>query len=216
MKHRLYILSALFLAAAFLSGCDDEETEGVSKITYYALITLNGEQWNSIPQGSAWADPGAVATEEGQEIELKVGGETVDTNTPGVYTIEYTAINKDGFPSTEYRYIGVISPDVVGIDLTGKYKRDAGDQGISTVVKVEGKANLYTTDNIGGVKTAGPATTVNFFHYAPGELGVPYQLVLGSPFYATNATVEEDGSAYHWVVINGGYGTALRNFNKQP
>jgi hypothetical protein len=225
MKHRFYIVSTLFLAMAFLYGCDEESTEGVSKITYYAEITLTGDQWNSIPQGGTWAEPGVKATEEGAEIEVKTGGDVVNPNVPGVYTVEYTAVNRDGFPATEYRYVGVISPDVVGTDLTGKYKRDLGDQGISTVTKVEGKPNLYRTDNIGGVKEPGPATTVYFYHYAIGVdpeteeefgyLGVPYQLVAGNPFYAENATVDGDGSAYHWVVINPGYGTALRNFNKQ-
>ncbi|MBT1685768.1 immunoglobulin-like domain-containing protein [Dawidia soli] len=215
MKHRFYIVSALFLAVALLYGCDEESTGGVSKITYYAEITLTGDQWNSIPQGGTWTEPGVKATEEGAEIEVTTGGDVVNPNVPGVYVIEYTAVNRDGFPATQYRYVGVISPDVAGSDLTGKYKRDAGDQGISTVTKVAGKANLYQTDNIGGVKEPGPATTVNFYHYAPGVLGVPYQLVAGNPFYAQNATVEADGSAYHWVVINPGYGTALRNFNKQ-
>jgi hypothetical protein len=217
MKHRFYIVSALFLAVALLYGCDEAETEGVSKVTFYAEITLAGDQWNSIPQGGTWTEPGVTATEEGEEIEVQIGGDAVNPNVPGVYTIEYTAINRDGFPATEYRYVGVISPDVVDDDLSGLYQRQGGVFGFATIAKVPGKLNLYTSNNVGGVapEDVGTGTTVRFYHYAPGLLGFPYQLVQGSPFYGLDATVEEDGSAFTWTVINGGYGNAPRLFTKQ-
>jgi hypothetical protein len=210
-------MSALFLALALLNGCDDETTEGVSKVTYYAEITLKGEQWNSIRQGENWTDPGAVAVEDGAEIELQTGGDVVNPNTPGVYTIQYTAINKDGFPAKEYRYVGVISPDVADDDLTGQYKRQGGVGGVTTVAKVEGKLNLYTSNNVGGIATedAGASTTVLFYHYAKGQIGVPYQFVQGSVFYAIDASIAEDGSSFTWSVINGGYNNLPRLFVKQ-
>jgi hypothetical protein len=212
MKTKLYITALMLFCAAVITGCGDLDSEGVSKTTYYAIIQLNGEQWNRVSQGDTWTDPGAVATEDEQEIALTTGGDVVDTNTPGVYTITYKATNKDGFSSTAYRYVGVIAPSVEGIDLTGKYKRNAGAFGVSTVTKVAD--NLYKTDNVGGVAAGGPGTTVYFYHYDDGTLGVPYQIVAGSPFYCTDASVDV-GASYSWVVINGGYGTALRTFIKQ-
>jgi len=211
MKLKIYSLAILFVASVFFTGCD-EESEGVSRTTYYAIIALKGNQWNRVTKGGTWTDLGAIATEDDKEIPLTVGGDVVDVNVPGVYTLTYTAVNKDGFSSTEYRYVGVIDPAVEDIDLTGKYKRNAGAFGVSTVTKLDD--NFYISDNVGGVAVPGPGVSVRFYHYAPGKLAVPYQLVNGVPFYCVDATVEV-GESYSWVVRNGGYGTQLRTFVKQ-
>lgn len=212
MKTKIFLIIAIFGQIVF-TGCSDQlDSEGISKITYYPTITLKGERWNRITQGGTWTDLGVTAMEGETELTPVIGGDVVDVNTPGVYVITYTATNKDGFSLTEYRYIGVISPNVEGIDLTGSYKRNAGAGGTSTVTKVG--ENIYTTDNIGGVAEPGATTTVHFYHYADGLLGVPYQLVVGSPFFATDATVDV-GVSYSWLVVNPGYGTALRTFEKQ-
>lgn len=211
MKNKI-ILILLVVAIQFaFTGCRDLESEGVSKITYYPTITLTGDQWMTVAQGGSYTEPGVAALEGENQISVVTGGDAVDTSTPGVYTITYTATNRDGFALTTYRYVGVISPAVAGIDITGKYKRNAGAGGISTVTKV--KDNLFTADNVGGVAAPGPSTTVNFYFYDTGKLGVPYQLVQGSPFYCTDASIVV-GTSYSWVVINPGYGTALRTFNK--
>lgn len=210
-----YIVYAFVALAVFLHGCDETDSEGLSRLTYYAVITLEGEQWNSIPVGGSWTDPGAKATEDGVEIDLVISGDEVDTSTPGVYTIEYSAVNKDGYASSEYRYIGVIDPNALPFDLTGKYKRSAGEFGISDVKKVEGIQNLYVTDNVGGVKAPSEATTVRFYHYAKGEVAAPYQVVFGSPFNTEDGKIIE-GQYYEWKVINATYNaTVVRHFDKQ-
>ena len=209
-KKLIYIMSFGLLTTI---SCDREfDSEGVSRVTTYATLTMQGEVWNRIPQGGTWTDPGVTAKEGEADIEVKVGGDVVDVNTPGAYAISYTATNKDGFSSTLYRYVGVISPSVEGVDITGSYKRDAGAFGVSTVTKID--ENLYTTDNVGGVATGGPSTTVYFYHYDEGLLAVPSQDVMGSTFSCTNATIEV-GVSYSWIVVNSGYGPALRNFVKQ-
>lgn len=214
-----YIAYAFVALSVFLHGCDETDSEGLSRLTYYAVITLEGDQWNSIPVGGSWTDPGAKATEDGVEIDLVIGGDEVDTSTPGVYTIEYSAVNKDGYSSAEYRYIGVIDPSA-SLDLTGKYKRDAGEFGISEVKKVEGVQNLYVTNNVGGVKAPSEATTVRFYYYAgstedvDGKIEAPYQMVFGSPFNTEGGRIVE-GQFYTWKVVNPGYGPAVRHFDKQ-
>jgi len=211
MKNKIIIFILAIAFHATLTGCSELDTENVSKITYYPIITLTGDQWMVVPKGGSYSEPGVKATEDGKEIPVVTAGDAVDTSTPGVYTIKYIATNKDGFAKIEYRYVGVISPDVAGIDISGKYKRDAGAGGVSTVTKI--KDNLFSSDNVGGVAVPGPSTTVYFYFYDTETLGVPYQLVQGSPFYCEDATIDV-GTSYSWVVINGGYGTALRNFVK--
>jgi len=199
---------ALTLFAAF-SCEEDKVTEGISKITYYPVITLKGEQWNQVAVGGTFTDPGATAKEGDTEIQVKVSG-TVDTKTPGVYVITYDAVNKDGYSSTEYRYIGVISAAAT-TDITGSYQRNAGANGISKVTKVSG--NLYKADNVGGVAVPAPGDAVLFYYFDKGKIGVPYQLTSGNAFECTDASIKE-GVSYSWVVINPGYGTALRTFVK--
>lgn len=203
------IMIALTLFAAF-SCEEDKVTEGISRITYYPVITLKGEQWNQVPVGGTFTDAGATAKEGDTEIPVKTSG-TVDTKTPGVYVIEYTAVNKDGYSSVEYRYVGVISAAATA-DISGNYKRNAGAFGVSKVTKVSG--NLYTSDNVGGVAVPSPGETVYFYYFDKGKIGCPYQRTSGNAFECTNASIKE-GVSYSWVVINPGFGTALRTFEKQ-
>lgn len=202
------IMIALTLFAAF-SCEEDKVTEGISSITYYPVITLKGEQWNQVAVGGTFTDPGATAKEGETEIQVKVTG-TVDTKTPGVYVLTYDAVNKDGYSSTEYRYIGVISAAAT-TDITGSYQRNGGANGISKVTKVSG--NLYKADNVGGVAVPAPGDAVLFYYFDKGKIGVPYQLTSGNAFECTDASIKE-GVSYSWVVINPGYGTALRTFVK--
>lgn len=203
------ILMALTLFAAF-SCEEDKVTEGISTITNYPVIALKGEQWNQVAVGGTFTDAGVTATEGGTEIEVKTSG-TVDTKTPGVYVIEYTAVNKDGYSSVEYRYVGVISPAATA-DISGSYKRNAGVFGVSKVTKVEG--NLYSADNVGGVAVPSPGETVYFYYFDKGKIGCPYQRTPGNAFECTNASIKE-GVSYSWVVLNPGFGAALRVFEKQ-
>ncbi|WP_299825074.1 immunoglobulin-like domain-containing protein [uncultured Pontibacter sp.] len=212
MKNRNKFLSVAFaFIVVFLSGCEkDDETAKVSFVTTYPIVNINGEQWNVLMVGEAFTDPGAEALEGETPIEVTTTG-AVDVNTPGVYVLTYTAFNQEGFSASATRYVGVITPEAAAIDLSGQYKRNAGAEGVSTVTLIE--PGLYQTDNIGGVAAPGPATTVRFFHYDVGQLGVPPQDVQGSLFSAVDGTVIP-GVSYSWAVINPGYGDVLRTFVK--
>ncbi|WP_439879666.1 immunoglobulin-like domain-containing protein [Pontibacter sp. MBLB2868] len=211
MKKIKNTIILVLLSVFVFSGCEKElDTEGISRTTYYPVITVKGEQWNSVLIGEVFTDPGAEASEDGQRIELSVNG-TVNTNIPGVYTITYSATNKDGFSVIKRRYVGVIDPAVADADMSGKYKRNAGANGVSTVNKLG--VGHYVTDNVGGTSAAGSSTTVHFYHYEGNKLGVPAQDVNGSEFAATKATVDL-GQSYSWEVLNSGYGAGIRTFVK--
>jgi hypothetical protein len=195
-----------------LWSCDQNlETEGISRITNYPTILLKGERWNQVAVGGNFVDPGVTALEGDTPLTPTVTG-SVDTNTPGVYTIQYDAVNKDGYSASEYRYVGVIAPTVGSVDISGSYRRNAGALGISTVTKVSG--NLYYANNVGGVAVPDPSLGVYFYHFDTGKIGVPFQRTPGNAFACTNASIIE-GVSYSWVVINSGYGPALRTFVKQ-
>jgi hypothetical protein len=211
MKRGIKLIMFTLTLFAALSCEPDRVTEDISSITYYPVIALKGEQWNTVKVGGTFADAGAIAKEGETEIKVTTTG-TVDTKTPGVYVIQYDATNKDGYSSTEYRYVGVISAAAQGVDISGNYKRNAGALGVSKVTKISD--NFYQSNNIGGVATPTPGDAVFFYYYDKGKLGVPFQLTPGNSFSATNSTIKE-GVSYSWVVINSGFGPALRVFEKQ-
>ena len=209
-KEIRYIL--IVILTGLFSACEpDLSTENLSNITYFPVITLKGEQWDETPLGTKYTDPGVDVKEGETDITATVTG-TVDETTPGVYTLQYDAVNKDGYSSREYRYVGVIDPSAKVTDITGAYKRNAGEMGISNVSKVSG--NLYYTDNIGGVAVPNAGLGVYFYYYAKGKLGVPFQLTPGNSFEATNGAIVE-GVQYSWIVLNANYGNAVRTFIKQ-
>ena len=53
-------------------------------------MTLNGEPVMTVDKGTVFEDPGASAAADGRTLEVKVLG-TVDTDTPGTYTLCYRA-----------------------------------------------------------------------------------------------------------------------------
>lgn len=212
MKNKFLILKSLLLVSILSQFSCEKPEENVSRITYYPIISLKGQQWNTVDLNGSFTDPGVTAKEGDQTINVETGGDVVNTQKAGVYVITYTAVNKDGYSATEYRYVGVIDPSVKGKDMSGLYRRNAGAMGYSNVKRIS--EAFYSSDNVGGIASGGPATTVYFYHYKDNLLGVPLQLVAGSPFSCDNATVDL-GVNYKWIVRNSGYGTALRTFVKQ-
>jgi hypothetical protein len=80
-------------------------------------VTLNGGAAMSLNQGDIWMDPGATATDASStniSSSLVVTG-TVDTNTPGIYTLTYTATDAAGNTGSASRVVTVSS----GVTATG-------------------------------------------------------------------------------------------------
>ena len=162
MKYILPILIVLFAVA----GCNKKDNfiandnqVGSSKVTYFALLTLKGDEYMSLVQGGTYTDPGATATEKGAPISVTTSGK-VDATTPGVYTVTYSAINKDGFAASTSRTVVVLSAhETPGVDVSGTYKYVGGDFKATVTKVAEG---LYTMDNFYGPTTiACVFTTLN-------------------------------------------------------
>jgi hypothetical protein len=153
MKYILPILMVLFAA----TSCNKKDNfiandnqVGSSKVTYFALVTMKGEEYMSLVQGDTYTDPGATATEKGAPISVTTSGK-VNTSQPGLYTVTYTAINKDGFAATASRTVVVLSAhEVPGVDVSGTYKYVGGDYKATVTKVAEG---LYTMDNFYGATT---------------------------------------------------------------
>jgi len=220
---KIIILS--FLALGFLASCnkpdiiDNNEQVGISKITYYPILTLQGAEYVTVAKGAAFTDPGATAEAGGATVPVTTSG-TVDANTPGVYVVNYIATNKDGFSASAKRFVVVYSTDETAAanDFSGNYARSTNGS-IATWTKIG--PGVYQVFNPGGAP--GTNLTVIAFNPTGFIINVPPQTDSGGTTTScTNASGGADitynpgpPAQYQWHVVNPGYGTSLRTFNKQ-
>lgn len=93
-----------------LASCS-KDTEGMTGVTYYPVLELEGAVEETIVAGTPYTEPGYKATLDGEDYTSEV---VVTTNLnfsdpqPGFYSIQYTATNADGFSTTVARYILVV------------------------------------------------------------------------------------------------------------
>ena len=112
------LIAILCLVTGTLISCSEEKTGNVSRITNYPIITLNGDPVEFVVQGETYTDPGAVAVEGDTEIPVETtnnsgtyyGSAGVDTSTPDLYVITYSAENADGFAGSNLRNVWVMPP----------------------------------------------------------------------------------------------------------
>lgn len=156
------IYTMLFAAAAFiLTSCGDDESAGLSRITYYPTIELEGGSTIFVTKGTAWKDPGYISMMGTEDVTDKVTiNSNVDMNTGGVYTVTYTtAKNSDGFGSSTSRTVYVWDP-ANGLDglytcTADGYRIYNGNQvGFNMdftilLIRAEGD-NVYVDDFFGG------------------------------------------------------------------
>lgn len=211
MKYIVPILIVLFAVA----GCnkdnfvDNEQQVGSSKVTYFAEITIKGDEYLSLVKGDSYTDAGATATEKGQSITVSASG-TVKTNEPGLYTITYSAINKDGFAAKKTRTVAVLSaPELPGTDISGEYKHVGGTY-VSTVTKLA--PGLYSTDNCWSSATTIPCL---FITVDGVTISVPEQPSAFGDLFGTG-TLSATGLLQYKISIPAqGINNSTRNWQKQ-
>ena len=218
MKRYIKLTTAIVLAI-IVTACKKNDFSypegyvGSSKITTYATFTVNGDTYMFVPTGGTYTEPGVTAKEGDADLQVTTTG-TVNTNAPGVYTLTYSAVNKDGFPASVRRTVVVatIAPDAAAQDLSGNYARTSNGS-VSTWTKIA--PGVYTVFNPGGA----PGTNLTLVAINPtaNELFVPLQTGSdGSQYDVEGETLQLGPPArYSWVIINPGYGTAERTFVKQ-
>lgn len=152
-------------------------TVGISKITYFALLTLKGDTYMSVVKGQTFTDPGATATVNGASAPVTTSG-TVDINTVGLYIITYSAVNADGYAATTTRTVFVLpAAETPGVDLSGTYAAVpvGSTPGPATISKVAPGA--YLTTNCWG--NSGAVIPAFFICVDGSSIIVPTQ---GSPY----------------------------------
>ena len=111
MKKNIIYAMLLALGVITLASCD-KDTEGLSRVTTYAVLEMNGESFVKVNVGGSFNDPGCVATMGGEDVtdQIQVNS-NVDTSKPGFYNVNYVVYNDDGFPASASRTVMVVDPN---------------------------------------------------------------------------------------------------------
>ena len=174
-KMMMFLLCPMLIFVACSKEPDfnyPEGTVGISKIIYYPSIAIKGERLIIIDEGTPYTDSGAVATLKGENVEPVVTG-SVDSNTPGVYELNYSASNPEGFSVTDFRTVVVIANEeqVNANNFSGSYNRAV--TGVDAVwTKVA--RGVYQVDNPGGA-AVGVGFIVTLVNYEGNEIAIPRQ-----------------------------------------
>lgn len=151
-----------------LASCEKKvTTEDPSTITYYVTFEMNGDATMLVPINTTFTDPGVVATENGVDVNDHVvvtisdpDGEVVNsipTDAPGLYTIDYSAVNADGFLASTSRTVVVYDPAVTA-SIAGTYTTDMNTS----------KYNANTYMEWATAKGWATSASVSFSEIAPG------------------------------------------------
>lgn len=160
MKKILYLLSITFLLLSVVS-CE-EDSAGLSRITHYAEIILEGESTVVVPLGSNYEELGFTALEGETDVtDQVVVNDNINTSQAGVYNVTYSAVNGDGFASSVTRTVLVYdtTPSIIesGIHIVGQGTNRTWSDG--TVVPFSGyevvilqtePGVFYISDYMGG------------------------------------------------------------------
>jgi hypothetical protein len=216
-KFRKILLSVF--AITILISCNKtdynypEGTVAGSRITNFPLLSIKGERLMTVKVGDAYTEPGVDATEGGATIPYTTDG-AVNTAVPAVYTLTYSAVNKDGFSASVFRTVVVYSTDASAAanDLSGDYARSTNGS-IASWTKIA--PGVYTVFNPGGA----PGTNVTIIAINPTgfTIKIPVQPIGegGTPITSSDEVyTNSDPPKYTWKIVNSGYGTALRTFTK--
>lgn len=108
MKKNILLIAALALLTLGFTSCE-KKSEGLTSITYYAEILLEGDDFMVVAKGSTFTEPGYSATMAGKDVTDKVQvSSDLDTSVSGVYSIIYSMENADGFTASVSRTVVVL------------------------------------------------------------------------------------------------------------
>ncbi|HRD06611.1 MAG: DUF5012 domain-containing protein [Saprospiraceae bacterium] len=165
---QLYIAFILGLSSLVITSCDEAVNTAVaSEVTYLPKLTMKGAAEIDLgcnPSGG-FTDEGLIAEEQGKQIPVTtvVTGKYFNSatiNGPDVYSISYSAVNKDGIPGAAERSVvwqecpgdlvtsisGMYSSTVVRNGVVSPQYQDLGP----VIIKDLGGGVYQLSDAIGG------------------------------------------------------------------
>ncbi len=126
----------------------DNITQSVTIDTTPPVITLNGDATVTLTAGESFTDPGATANDnfDGDiSGNIVVGGDTVDTDTPGTYVITYNVMDATGNVATEVIRTVIVEPCSDTNNL--EFPIDFDCPTIDYAAKIVGNVSFEVIDN---------------------------------------------------------------------
>lgn len=178
----LYII--LTLVMVFISSCKDDSTEGLTFITHYPTLTLEGESFMVVEKGTTFYEPGYLAILQDEDVtnQVEVISE-VNMNQSGLYSIFYKITNVDGFAKIASRQVLVVdfNDPIEGVYYT---IADSYCDADGNIISYDSSYMLYILANGDGTYT------INDMLGGYYEQGAGY----GSDYAMVGVfTIEEDG-----------------------
>jgi len=146
-----------------LISCDEDDTAGVSRITYFPEMELIGDALIINPLGTPFTDPGIIATAGGEPIEYTtvVGkgrwfGQELNSSIADYHVITYSALNEDGIPGTITREVyisntGDLTTSIEGVYMMDTWRSSGSYEGLSAGMIIKTAPDKYMlTHGIGG------------------------------------------------------------------
>lgn len=126
---KIFLSLMLGMSLFSLTSCNDSKDELTdSRLTYYVKLDMQGDAFVQVPIGSTYTDAGCTATMNGEDATSRIittGLDAIDTNTAGLYTVNYSAVNADGFPASVKRTVAVCDPTIT-TDISGTWTTQTG------------------------------------------------------------------------------------------
>ena len=148
LKH--YVLTLLILLS--IGSCKKTDSEDNSTVTHYVIITLKGKKIEVFKKGTPFAEPGYTAMEGSTDVTQQVKKDydpEMPGNTPGFFTITYSATNRDGYSNATSRDVFIYDAND---EVSGIYKggRIGGSEKEQTVYIWKGAGGEYHIDDFFG------------------------------------------------------------------
>ena len=168
MRKIKYIISLLVAALLFFATSCKKDSENLSKITYFPVMTLIGDGTIILPEGATYTDSGVTSTINGSPVPVTTSvsgdyfpytGSQVDVTSPNKYILSYTSKNTDGFSHSIYRNVYVVKTGDLVNSIEGLYTSTVVRNTVSApqytnmqyVMIIKTGANTYElSDDIGG------------------------------------------------------------------
>lgn len=202
----------MVVSGLLFASCETDSTDGVSKVTAYANLTMNGPATVVLTQGDTYTEQGVDAEADGQALEVKIDG-TVDTSKPSVYKLRYSAVNSDGFPATLTRAVIVLSNKPSTIDLTGTFFRNGNPNNVTKLGD-----RKYSTDNATGYTVDDPNNIhLVFYNIDDKQVYAPYTANASETGISAESNIGTitDQNNWKWSIIaTSFFGPADRVFKR--
>ena len=208
MRNKILLLAAFTMMLAVSCSKTTDDVSTIVDVSF-PTIELKGPEIVRLSVGATYTDQGAELTDDitGEVSDIDPVSDNVNTATPGLYFVQYSAANANGFETVAVRYVAVTN--VSGTpDISGTYNRAA--TGLNAVITKVGEG-VYKVQNPGG--SAGADDVIVYFvETSPGVYVAPPQPTTVGTMSVNEIVITPIGAS--WKVDNPGYNPNTRTFTR--